>query len=154
MKVHSDTVVTLSYELSLDDGRVVDSTREEGPVIYIHGSGAILPALERQLEGMEAGESRHFTLPASEGYGAVRQEMIFEIPRRELPMADMLRVGMRLSVRDREGRNLSAMVHRVSEQSIWMDGNHPLAGQNLHFAVKIEEVRKATPIELEQLRDS
>ncbi|MFQ5931320.1 MAG: peptidylprolyl isomerase, partial [Nitrospiraceae bacterium] len=137
----SGTRVSIEYTLRLEDKGVVDTNVGSEPLTYVHGSDQIIPGLEKGLEGMKVGESKHVTVKPEEGYGPVNPEAFMEIEKEKVP-PDALKVGAQLEGRDAQGRPVYARVVEVKEQTVVLDFNHPLAGQTLYFDIKILDIEK------------
>ncbi|HSO26613.1 MAG TPA: peptidylprolyl isomerase [Anaerolineales bacterium] len=147
-KVEKDAVVTLEYTLKVG-GEVVDSSEGHEPIQFLQGHGQIIPGLERAIEGMEVGESKNVVVPPAEGYGEIDEDAFTEISRSEFPTNIPLQPGVEVQVRDEEGEILDAYIASVTNDTVRLNFNHPLAGQELDFAVTIVEIRAATEEELE-----
>jgi FKBP-type peptidyl-prolyl cis-trans isomerase SlyD len=147
MHIEHGKVVSLAYRLQLADGSVVDEATTDEPLYYLHGFGGLLPRFESELEGRQAGESLAFELSAEDGYGVRMDGMTQEIARSFLPPDPLPEVGMHILADFGTGPR-PYPITRVTEASIWIDTNHPLAGQSLHFSVEVIEVRPATEDEL------
>lgn len=148
MRVAKDTVVTIEYSARLDDGKVVDSTEQCGPVSYLQGNEQIFPAIERAVEGLEPGTEAEIRLPAAESYGERRQELVRRIPRAQLPPALALVPGERYRVRGSDGRSLVFRLVAVEGDELVADFNNRAAGQGLRIHAKVLAVRAATVEEL------
>ena len=125
--------VGFEYTLTLDDGSVVQSNRDSDPMVYVHGESQILPELERQLEGLEVDDKKEVHLKAVDAYGAVRDDAFHEVPSDQIP-EDARRVGAQLSAQGYEG---PIRVHEVRDETVVLDFNHPLAGQDLKFDIRV-----------------
>lgn len=147
-KVEKDLVVSLEYTLTVD-GEVVDSSKENGPIDFIQGKGNIIPGLEKELEGMKLGESKKVNVIAKEAYGEFDPEAMDEVPLSDFPKDIPLEVGVELAVEDEDGEAMSAVIEEVGKDTVILNFNHPLAGKDLAFDVKILELRAATEEELE-----
>lgn len=147
MKIASGKVVSMHYTLTDDAGDVIDSSRGQDPIEYLHGHGNIIGGLENALEGNEAGDKTVVKLSPSEGYGEYNQNAVFQVPRDKFPAGSDIQVGMRVEGEGPEGTH-SFIVLGLSEEEVTLDANHPLAGKNLNFDVEIIEVREATDQEL------
>jgi len=152
MNVSKDKVVSVSYELKVD-GEIVDKAEVESPMQFIYGNGTLIPSFENNIKDMTAGDSFDFSIPADQAYGQVMSEYILKLPinifEREGKVDEgLLQVGARLPMVDQEGNQLNGLVMDVKEDHVVMDFNHPLAGQDLHFTGKVEEVRDASAEEL------
>ncbi len=147
MAITRDSVVTIHYTLKDDAGEVIDSSASGEPLMYLHGHGNLIPGLERELTGREVGEELSVTVAPAEGYGEHDERLVQSVPRKALRGVKDVKAGMRLSTHSEEGPR-SVTVTEVSPESVTLDGNHPLAGKNLNFDVRIEGVRPATEEEL------
>ena len=115
---------------------------------YLHGSGNIIPGLEAELEGKTAGKSIEVRVEPADGYGEKRDEMVQTIPREHMPDGVELEVGMQLQAQTPEGEAQLVTIVGLTNTDVTLDGNHPLAGVALNFAVEVVEVRQATEEEL------
>jgi len=147
MQITQDTVVLIHYTLTDDAGKTIDSSAGGEPLAYLHGNGNLIPGLERALEGKQAGDSINVKLAPSEGYGEYDEALVQRIPRRMLQGIGNVYVGMQLQAQSEYGSR-AVTVTQVQGDMVTIDGNHPLAGQNLNFEVRIEGVRAATEEEL------
>ncbi|WP_294946783.1 peptidylprolyl isomerase [Sulfurivirga sp.] len=147
MQVEKDKVVTIEYTLKNDKGEVLDASNGN-PLAYLHGHGQIIPGLEKALEGKQPGDKLTVTVPAAEAYGERHEMLVQEVPRQLFQGVDNIEVGMRFEAQSDQGVH-SVEVTKVDGDTITVDGNHPLAGQDLTFDVEIVDVRDATPEELE-----
>jgi len=134
--IENGSRVSIEYTLSLDDGRQADSNVGGDPLVYQQGSNQILPAFEAQLEGMRVDESKKFTLTPAEGYGEVDPGLRQEVDTEILP-EDGRHAGAQLVSEDPSGNRSLVRVCEVRGDRAVLDLNHPLAGENLHFDVKI-----------------
>ena len=149
MKIGEKTFVALSYQLKVD-GEVVETVTAESPLRFVYGTGFLLPAFEKQLEGLEPGGEFAFRLEPAEAYGDVVADAVVELPK-EVFMIEgkiedgLLEVGNQLPMSDNQGNRLVGVVKAVGENSVTMDFNHPMAGKALEFTGRVVEVREATP---------
>lgn len=132
--------VSIEYTLRLDDGTTVDSNVKGHPFTYVQGSGEILPTLEKQLEGLEVNDSKKVSLPPEKAYGEVKKDAFQTIPLARIP-EDNREVGARLVAQDDQGNRQHLRVHEIKGGEAVLDLNHPLAGETLHFEVKILAVQ-------------
>lgn len=146
--VEDDVIVTLSYTVKVD-GETVDSSDEGEPIEFIQGKGMVIRGLESALYGLGAGERRKFTVPPAEGYGDQDPDAIAEVPRSEFPDEIPLEPGVELLLKDEDGDEMEAHIIAVSEKSVTLDFNHPMAGKDLDFNVEVIALRWATPEELD-----
>ena len=128
--------VKIEYTLTLDDGKVVDTNVNGQPLEYVQGSQQILPALEQALEGVGVNEVKKVTLPPEKAYGVIDPEARQTIPLEKIP-EDSREVGARLVAQDSSGRKHQLRIHEIKGGEAVLDLNHPLAGQTLHFEVKV-----------------
>jgi FKBP-type peptidyl-prolyl cis-trans isomerase SlyD len=148
-RIVDDTVVSLDYSLRLDSGEEIDRSRDDEPLQFIQGYEQIIPGLENELYGMVIGEEKKVTISPEEGYGEYESENFVMMPRESFPPDMALVVGERLFVRDSESdQEYPAYIAEVGDDSVKLDFNHPLAGETLHFKVKIVALRDATDEEL------
>jgi FKBP-type peptidyl-prolyl cis-trans isomerase SlyD len=148
MTIKQDSVVTIHYTLKDDSGTIIDSSAAGQPLSYLHGRGNLIPGLERELQGKQAGDKLNVTIAPADGYGDYDQTLVQRIPRRSLKGVSNVKPGMQLRTQTAHGPR-TAVVTRVTGDIVTVDGNHPLAGKNLNFEVEVAAVRDATPQELE-----
>ena len=132
--------VTISYIGTLDNGRIFHSTDEHGPQTFTIGAGQVFPALEQAITGMRTGEAKNILLPAAEAYGPRRTENIISVPRQAFPAGKEIVAGQKLSIDFKGGQSRVMVVTSVSDADVTLDGNHPLAGLDLTFSLKLERV--------------
>ena len=147
MAIGTDSVVTIHYTLKDDAGAVLDQSGPGEPLAYLHGHGNIIPGLEKQLTGKNPGDELTVTVPPAEGYGEYSKELVQDVPRRALRGIKDVTTGMRLHAQTADGTRTMTVTKMIGDM-VTLDGNHPLAGQSLHFEVRIEGVRAATEEEL------
>jgi FKBP-type peptidyl-prolyl cis-trans isomerase SlyD len=147
MQIAQDAVVSIHYTLTDDAGKTIDSSAGGEPLAYLHGNGNLIAGLERALEGKQAGDSVNVKIAPAEGYGEYDKALVQRVPRRSLKGINNIYVGMQLQAQSGQGAR-SVTVTQVAGDMVTIDGNHPLAGQNLNFDVKIADVRAATEEEL------
>jgi FKBP-type peptidyl-prolyl cis-trans isomerase SlyD len=131
--------VSIEYTIRLEDGTLADSNVGREPLVYAHGAGELMPGLERALEGMAVGESKQGALEAKEAYGAIDAELFQEVEISRIPEADR-RVGAKLIYRDETGEGQIVRVHEVRGDRIVVDMNHPFAGSDVRYEVKVLKV--------------
>ncbi len=146
-KVDDGKVVSMHYTLHVD-GKVVDSSEGGEPLQFIQGMGHIIPGLEHELYDMEVGQSKNVTVPPQDGYGETDENAFMDVPRESFPTNVPLQKGIELELRDQSGHPVYARIDDISEQNIRLNMNHPLAGKELHFDVKIAGLRQATDDEV------
>lgn len=145
--VVDDVVVSLAYKLAVD-GEVLDEAEENDAIHFLHGRANIISGLDSQLAGMKVGEQKSVVVPPETGYGPVDKNAIDEIPLSEFPKGVTPEVEMELEIKDKEGNEIFGKVLSVQGDKVTMDFNHPLAGKDLHFDVKVIDLRNATAEEL------
>jgi FKBP-type peptidyl-prolyl cis-trans isomerase SlyD len=147
MRIAKDTVVAFDYTLTDDDGQVLDSSEGREPLSYLHGAGGIIPGLERELDGKQVGDQLQVAVAPEDGYGRRNEALQQEVPRDQFDGIEDLAPGMQFRVDSSVGPMVITVVE-IAEDAVTVDGNHPLAGVNLNFAVSVREVREATEEEL------
>ncbi|PKP36500.1 MAG: peptidylprolyl isomerase [Bacteroidetes bacterium HGW-Bacteroidetes-15] len=153
MVVSKDKVVSVSYELKVQ-GEIVDRADSANPMQFIYGNGSLIQSFEKNIKDMKTGDSFDFSIPSDQAYGQANAEYIIKLPKTVFERdgevdEDMLVVGSRLPMVDQEGNQLNGLILEVKDDEVVMDFNHPLAGEDLHFVGKVEEVREASQEELD-----
>lgn len=148
MQVTTNKAVTIHYTLTNQTGDIVDSSRDGDPLPYIHGVGALVPGLEKELEGKSSGDNVAVTVQPEDGYGVRTPELIESVPKEVFQFEGEIEVGMRFEAETDHGVEL-VEVTEVNNETVTVDANHPLAGEVLSFDVDVIEVRDATADELE-----
>lgn len=151
MEIADRRVATIHYTLTNDAGNVIDKSSAEAPLSYLHGAGNIVPGLEKALAGKQAGDTLKADLAPEEAYGPRHDGLVQTVPRSAFQGVDSVEPGMQFEARTERGP-LLVTVTKVEPEQVTVDGNHPLAGQNLHFDVSVEDVREATEEEQQQGR--
>lgn len=146
--VENNRVVSMEYTLSVD-GEVLDSSEKAGPLQYLAGYDNIVPGLEREMLGMKIGESKDVVVPPADGYGEFDEEAFMDVPRSEFPKEVKIEQGVELHVTDEDGNHQIAFVDSFTDDTVRLDFNHPLAGAELHFSVKVIALRGPTAEELD-----
>jgi FKBP-type peptidyl-prolyl cis-trans isomerase SlyD len=147
MQIAKDTVATIDYTLTGPDGQVIDSSRGRAPLAYLHGASNIIPGLETALEGKSAGDDVNVTVPAGQGYGERDPNLVQPVPRSSFQGVAEIKKGMQFQAQTPGGARIVTVVD-VDPQNVTVDANHPLAGIDLKFDVKVVNVRQATAEEL------
>ena len=148
MKVADGQVIVMEYTLQVD-GETIDTSDGHEPIEFIQGAGNIVPGLEQALYGMAVGESKTVVVTAVDGYGEMDREANMEVPRDQFPQDIPMEVGTQLELHDEAGQPMVARIDQVEDTTVRLDFNHPLAGKELHFDVKIAGLRPATQEELD-----
>jgi FKBP-type peptidyl-prolyl cis-trans isomerase SlyD len=147
MNIQKNKVVGIDYKLTDGSGKVIDSSSEHGPLYYIQGAGSLIPGLEAELEGKKSGDHLEVKISAKDGYGELDNSLCQTVPRAQFESTEGLEIGMQFEVETEQGE-LVVTVTKIEGESVTVDGNHPLAGIDLHFDVTVKEVREATKEEL------
>ncbi len=149
MQVANNMVVMIDYTLTDADGKVIDSSEGKQPLPYLHGAGNIIPGLERELAGKSEGDSLKVVVDPKDGYGVRDERMVQVVPMSAFQGAGQITPGMQFRAQGPQGQMQVVTVTKVEGDNVTVDGNHPLAGVTLNFAVTIKTVRPATPEEIE-----
>jgi len=147
MKVEKNKVVSIHYTLTNKQGEVLDSSDGKDPLAYIHGKGNLIPGLEEELEGKEAGYKKHVVVSPEKGYGTRDEELVQTLDKSKFGEAD-IQVGMKFNADGENGAQV-VTVTKIEGEQVTIDGNHELAGETLNFKVEVVEVREPTPDELD-----
>ena len=142
MAIKLGDTVFVHYTGTLDDGTEFDSSEGREPLEFVMGEGMILPGFEEAVSGRKAGDKVQVTLEPKDAYGERNNEMMIVVPRDEVPDHIDPEEGMLLQITLEDG-DLDVMISRVTDQEVELDGNHPLAGKRLHFAIEVIEVKAA-----------
>lgn len=147
MQIGENTVASFHYTLTDDSGKIIDSSANRDPLTYLHGSGNIVPGLEKEMEGRKTGDSFNVVVAPEDGYGMPNPMMVQTVPREAFQGVDTIEVGMEFQAETPQGP-MSVAIAKVEGDQVTVDANHPLAGQNLHFAIEVTDVRDASAEEL------
>jgi len=155
MKIGRNKFVSLTYQLRTNgaEGEMIEETTKDNPLEFLFGAGRMIEMFEQKLEDMETGDNFSFELKADEAYGQVNSDAIVELPKNIFEVngaidEDMLSVGNTIPMQDAQGNRLNGIVLEVADDTIKMDFNHPLAGEDLFFSGSILSVREATEQEI------
>lgn len=130
--------VSISYIGTLDNGRIFDSTEESGPLSFTIGTDQVFAALEQAIIGMAAGETKNILIPAAEAYGPRLDANILKLKRDMFPAERELRIGEKLRIEFSGGKERVLIILDADDQVVTLDGNHPLAGLDLTFALRLD----------------
>jgi FKBP-type peptidyl-prolyl cis-trans isomerase 2 len=133
----SGDTVKVHYTGTLNDGSEFDSSRQRDPLEFTIDSGQVIAGFNEAITGMSVGDSKSVTIPANQAYGVHNPEMVQDVPRSAIPSDIELHEGMILSARNPEGRNLNFKVVEFNDEQVKVDGNHPLAGEDLTFQLEL-----------------
>lgn len=146
-EVADGVVVSLAYKLTVD-GEVVDEAGDADAIQYLQGHNNIITGLEKQLAGLKVGASKAVVVTPEEGYGPIDEDAFDEVDLKDFPKGITPEVDMELEMKDEDGNQLYGRVTEVGEETVKMDFNHPLAGKELHFDVKVVALRNPSDEEL------
>jgi FKBP-type peptidyl-prolyl cis-trans isomerase SlyD len=145
--IEKDVVVTMDYSLEVD-GNEIDS----GPIQFLHGHGNIIPGLENEVDGMQLGEEKEVFVKAEDAYGTYDPDLEIEVPLTSFPEDFEIKLGRPMRLQDGEGHVFTGVAMAITDETIKLNLNHPLAGKDLRFKTKVLELRPATDLELSQGR--
>ncbi len=148
MKIEKNVVVSLAYQVKLEDGIVVDQSTVEAPLDYLHGNNNLITGLENELEGKVAGDKFTATIAPEDAYGEHSDALVQRVPANVFQGVDTIEVGMRF-LADTDQGPIPVEITEVDGDEVVVDGNHMLAGHTLTFDVEVVAVREATAEELE-----
>lgn len=132
--------VKVHYTGKLKDGTIFDSSESREPLEFTLGDGNMIKGFDAAVQGMNVGDDKSVTIPSEEAYGEKKDEMMVDIPRTQVPADIKPEVGMDLSIQNQQGQPMPVKVVHVDEEKITLDANHPLAGQDLIFDIKLVEI--------------
>jgi peptidylprolyl isomerase len=137
---HEGNTVQVNYTGKFEDGTVFDSCVGKSPLEFKLGEGRIIPGFENAVMGMKVGEKKTVTIPASDAYGPYRPELTIEVPRTQLPADPAPQIGQQLQSQTESGSIIVVTITKVSETSVTVDANHPLAGKDLIFDIELLKI--------------
>jgi len=158
LEIGKYSMVTLTYDLRVDDekGEVVEQATETQPLEFLYGAGVMLPKFETHLAGLHEGEPFTIKLNKNDAYGEVNQDAVVELPKHVFLVdgnfdGELIKIGNTVPMMSSNGQRLNGLVMDVNEETVKMDFNHPLAGEDLFFAGKVLGVRQASDEEVAQI---
>ncbi|MBF6058445.1 MULTISPECIES: FKBP-type peptidyl-prolyl cis-trans isomerase [Thiomicrorhabdus] len=140
MRIKKGSRVSFHYELKDESGKVIDSTFDGDPVVYIQGEGEIIEGLEEFMEGEEPGFEAKVTIEAEKAYGPVNDELIVYAGPENFDDNVEIVIGSEVETEDPDGNTVIFRIIDIDEDKVYLDGNHPLAGQTLDYRVEVLEV--------------
>jgi FKBP-type peptidyl-prolyl cis-trans isomerase SlyD len=143
MKIEKNVVVSLAYQLKLDDGVVIDQSTVDAPLDYLHGHNNVITGLEKELEGKSVGDKFTAVIAPEDAYGEHNEGLVQRVPANVFQGVDQLEVGMRF-IADTDQGQIPVEITEVDGDEVVVDGNHMLAGQTLTFDVEVVATREAT----------
>lgn len=133
--------VKVHYTGKFNDGKVFDSSEGREPLEFVVGSGQVIPGFENGVEGMQVGEEKTVNIPADKAYGAHRDDMVLEVKKEQIPADINLELGMQLGMSGApKGQEVRVTVVEIKDETVVLDGNHPMAGKDLTFDISLEEI--------------
>lgn len=141
-QVKTGDTVRIHYSGTLADGTQFDSSKGRDPLEFVVGSGQIIPGLDQAIPGMAVGDTKTVDVAADQAYGAVNPLAIQSVPRSQVPPEIELEVGMQLQIQAPDGRTVPVTVSGMDEESVTLDMNHPLAGEDLSFDIELVSIDK------------
>ena len=145
--IKDNTVPSVIFVLSNDAGEVLDLATRENPMRYLHGHHAILTGLEKGLTNKKVGDQFHLDVPPEEAYG-LREGEPQAVPKSIFPEGTQFKIGAGMTAKSEDGKPFPLWIVKIDDDNVYVDGNHPLAGQTLHFDVEVIGIRNATQDEL------
>ncbi len=136
-KAEKGNKVTIHYRGTLEDGTEFDSSHDGQPLEFTLGEGMVISGFENAVEGMESGEKKEISIPPEEAYGEPREDLVVQMDREQIPDNVDLELGGALRVRTEDGHTVTVIVADLSDDSVVLDGNHPLAGKTLNFELEL-----------------
>jgi FKBP-type peptidyl-prolyl cis-trans isomerase SlyD len=152
MQIDDRKYVAIEYKLTLPSGEEIDSSPAGEPFGFITGAGQVIPGLEKALMGKSEGDQEKIVIEPEEGYGAVKENLVQDIPRSQFPEGTDIAPGMSFQAQGPQGPIMLTVKELKDDETVTVDLNHPLAGKQLHFEVKVAEVREPTAAEIAQLQ--
>ena len=148
LTIADNLVVTMHYKLTDDNDTVLDSSEGTDPLTYLHGSGSIIPGLERELLGKKVGDKLSVTVDPIDGYGEFRAEQVEIVDKEAFENVENIEVGMTFEAEGEHGQVSHIVITKIEGDKITIDANHPLAGVILKFDVEIVDIREASEAEI------
>lgn len=148
MQITNHSVVTFDYVLRNEDGEILDTSEGRQPLTYIQGLGQVIPGVEKALAGKLPGDMIRFVVEPDEGYGEYDPEAVRAVQRDAFPADVQLEEGMEFLIEGEDGQPQPVMVQAIEDDVVYLDFNHPLAGEVLDFEITVRKVRAATPEEI------
>lgn len=145
MSVKDGDKVKVHYKGTLDDGSEFDNSEKHGkPLEFEVGTSQVIKGFENAVRGMNVDEEKDVNIPVEEAYGQVNPQLVQKVPRKEFPLKEEPKVGMMLVLNHPQGMKIPAKIVEIDDENITLDMNHPLAGKNLNFNIKLVEIMDKT----------
>lgn len=132
--------VAVHYKGKLDDGHVFDQSDPNSPLKFKLGGNQVIPGFEKAVEGMNVGDTKTVTIAANDAYGGRRDDLVLEVPRNRVPAEVDPQVGQRYEMEKESGEKFRVIVTKVTDDSVTLDANHPLAGRDLTFDIELVSI--------------
>ena len=145
-QVKSGDKVKVHYHGRLDNGETFDKSEGREPLEFEVGSGMVIKGFDDGVTGMAVGEKKTINIPFNEAYGPKNPEMIIDMPKDRFPKDMEIEIGMPLGMSDSQGNQFQVVVTQIKEESVVLDANHPLAGQDLTFDLELIEIVGSKPL--------
>ncbi len=139
-KAKDGDTVKVHYTGTLENGEVFDTSKEREPLEFQLGEGQLIPGFEKAVIGMDEGDSTTVEIPSEEAYGEVREDLVINVPKDQLPEEVEPKIGMQLQVNQQNGQPIPVRVTEIKDDELVLDANHPLAGKDLKFEIELLEV--------------
>ena len=150
MKIGADTTVFIEYDLYNKERELLESTEGEGKIAYMHGKGMMLESLEKQMEGQEPGDEFAVELSVEEAFGPRVDDLVVTLPRSEFADLGEISVGDQFHTHDTSGQPVMVTITDMNDEEVTVDGNHPYAGMDVTFEIKVLEVRTTTEEDIKE----
>ncbi|OHD38389.1 MAG: hypothetical protein A2086_11000, partial [Spirochaetes bacterium GWD1_27_9] len=147
-KIKNGDIISVNYTGKLDNQVIFDASEYRGPLVFKVGNGDLLPMFEESVIGMEKGESKSITIDYKNAYGEYQDELVFDVEKSLFPENVKLEDGMPFNMQEETGEVYLVRIKSVKEESVTIDANHPLAGQNLNFDITVLSVNEIEESEL------
>jgi len=147
MQIAKDYAVAFDYKLTSDEGEVLDASEKNTPLWFIYGRGQLLPKFEEEIKGLKIGDAKEFMLTPKEGYGEFDPNKTIDLKKDRLSNDDYS-LGSTIVLQSSDGHKMPGRIISIDDNSVKIDLNHELAGENLHFSIKVVDIRPATKEEL------
>ncbi len=132
--------VKIHYTGKLDDGTVFDSSVNREPLEFTLSGGQVIPGFDQAVVGMSPGETKTQKIPMDQAYGPYREEMVVELSREQMPPDMQPEIGQQLQIQQPDGQSVPVMVTEVTDETVTLDANHPLAGEDLTFEIELVDI--------------
>lgn len=132
--------VKVHYTGTLESGEVFDTSQEREPLEFTLGQGQLIPGFEKAVIGLNVGDSTKVDIPSGEAYGELREDLVLNVPKDQLPADVEPQVGMQLQVNQPNGQPVPVRITNITDEELTLDANHPLAGKDLSFEIELVEV--------------